>query len=372
MPYARAMRTILPAAALAVALALAAGTAGAQQPPARKQQPLILQRQQLGTTSFATSARARMRSGDCAGALDAFDAAIAHSIDPSLRRDRGLCHEQLGQPYPAIDDYRAYLSSEPDAPDAEGIRGRLARLEQATSGKSSQGDDDSPPAGGSAGASATVTVGTGDASGQTAPSGKPRDTMDSVDHDNDQARSPLRRGKGLSFAPYFAEHKWFNSGASFGESDTWAECVGLQLRYSLGQLSTLFVEGAYEHFNSSSSSTDAVFGNVQGLSSQIGLELRFPLDPGYDNQFILAPGLGFEHLVESTTLASGASVTVGALVPRVRAGLRHMVDASAAIDLSLDFGVGKFAAYSTGDFPFGGNAPAVPLLAANAALVWGL
>src|SRR5580704_11205041 len=115
------------AAALTFTLTLMAGRAGAQPsnvpPPTKKQQPLILQKQQLGTTGYALVARSRMRNGDCAGALEAFDAAIMHSIDPTLQRDRGLCHEQLGHPYPAIDDYRAYLTAEPDAADAEGIRG---------------------------------------------------------------------------------------------------------------------------------------------------------------------------------------------------------------------------------------------------------
>jgi hypothetical protein len=393
MPYAWSMRTIHAAACLAAALALVSGTAAAQHGgPAQhgqaqqgeKQQPLILEKQQLGTAAFASVARARMRGGDCAGALDAFDAAIAHSIDASIRRDRGLCHEQLDHPYPAIDDYRAYLTAEPDAPDAEGIRGRLARLEQNTSGKSSQGDDTSVPSssgtsstgGGAVAGSASVTVsGTAEASGDGAQastsSSSPRDPMDYVARDSDVMRSPLRTGKGFSFAPYFSEHKWFNSGSSFGDSDTWAECVGLQLRYSFSHLTTLFIEGAYQHFNSTSASTDSVVGSIQGMTSQIGLELRFPLDPQYDNQLIVAPGLGFDHIVVSTTLASSSANSEGAIIPRARFGWRHMVDSSASIDLSLDAGVGKFAQYD-GDFPFGGNGQEVAMLGLNLALVWGL
>jgi hypothetical protein len=382
------MRTSPAACSLAAALTLATTLASAQRPPNHKQPPLVLEKQQLGTAAFATVARARMSSGDCAGALDAFDAAINHSMDATLRRDRGLCHEQLGHPYPAIDDYRAYLTAKPDEPDSDGIRVRLAKLEESTSGKSSQGDDDDvPPAApggtqgattGSASASATVKIGTDDAvnadgtSGTQPSSGSQgHDAMDYVEHDNDVMRSPLRRGKGFSFAPYFAEHKWFNSGASFGESDTWAECIGLQLRYSLGRIATVFLEGAYQHFNSNSSSTDSLQGTIQGLTSQVGLELRFPLDEDYDNEFIVAPGLGFDHIVATTTLASNVTTTAGAIIPRVRAGWRHMLDSNAAIDLSLDFGVGKFAQYD-GDFPFGGNGSEVAMIAANAALVWGL
>src|SRR4051794_22949687 len=80
----------------------------------------------------STVARSRPRSGDCAGPLPSFDAAVRITIDPSLRRDRGLCHEKLGHPYPAIEDYRAYITARPDANDADQIRDRLARLEEQT------------------------------------------------------------------------------------------------------------------------------------------------------------------------------------------------------------------------------------------------
>jgi hypothetical protein len=407
MPYAWSMRTIHAAGPLAVALVLVSSAASAQRhhsqqqqgqgqasqpgaaraagPAGPKQQTFILEKEQLGTAAFASVARARMHNGDYAGALDAFDAAILTSIDASLRRDRGLCHEQLGQPYPAIDDYRAYLTSEPDAPDAEGIRGRLAQLEQQTSGKSSQNDDDTPPPasiGASATAAGSVSVGvagnapSADAQAGAAPSGDPPDSMDTVQHDNDMMRSSLRRGRGFGFAPYFSEHKWFFQGSNLGDSDTWAECVGLQLRYSFGRTATLFLEGAYQHFNSTADSTSQVVGSIQGLTSQLALELRFPLDPDYNNQLIVAPGIGFDHIVVSTTLASGSSDSEGALVPRARFGWRHMVDNSAAVDLSLDVGVGKFSPYtavdSSGSFPFGGPGSAAPMLALNVALVWGL
>ena len=103
MPYAWSMRTIHAAGPLAVALVLASSAASAQRqlpaaapgpasqpgaaraagPAGPKQQTLILEKEQLGTAAFASVARARMRNGDCAGALDAFDAAILHSIDAS-------------------------------------------------------------------------------------------------------------------------------------------------------------------------------------------------------------------------------------------------------------------------------------------------
>ena len=47
-------------------------------------------------------ARTRLAKGDYAGALEAFDAALRTSMDVTVHRDRGLCHEQLGHPFPAI------------------------------------------------------------------------------------------------------------------------------------------------------------------------------------------------------------------------------------------------------------------------------
>lgn len=69
-------------------------------------------------------------NGRCAEALDAFDRAILHRTrDAALRRDRGRCHAELGHRLPAIEDYRAYLSMAPDAPDAGAVRERLVALE---------------------------------------------------------------------------------------------------------------------------------------------------------------------------------------------------------------------------------------------------
>lgn len=79
----------------------------------------------------AATARQLASSGRCEAALALFDSAIeARSGDAALRRDRGLCHERLAHPAPAIDDYRAYLSMQPTAPDAGPIRARLDALEQ--------------------------------------------------------------------------------------------------------------------------------------------------------------------------------------------------------------------------------------------------
>src|ERR1019366_6133794 len=149
MLYAWNMRKVLAAvsSALAVAVvAIPAGVAQAQPDKARaahdyKSQPLNLHREQLGTVAYAGNARARMRAGDCEGALASFDLALSTSNqDPTLYRDRGLCHEKLGHPFPAVDDYRVYLTDVPDAPDAPAIRERLARLEDETTGRAPAAD----------------------------------------------------------------------------------------------------------------------------------------------------------------------------------------------------------------------------------------
>src|ERR1700678_1339679 len=136
MLYPWSMRKALSAGLSATAVLLAAVLASAQDAPKPKykSQPLNLHRGGSGPQA-GELARARMKSGDCAGALDAFDAALAQSHEATLYRDRGLCHDKLAQPCPAIDDYRAYLTSAPDATDADDVRDRLAKLEDETSGR---------------------------------------------------------------------------------------------------------------------------------------------------------------------------------------------------------------------------------------------
>src|SRR5262245_17436416 len=73
-------------------------------PPPRRQNPQLNLRRDEAGGADAHTARARARANDCAGALASFDAAIRTNIDPTLRRDRGLCHEKLGNPFPAMDD----------------------------------------------------------------------------------------------------------------------------------------------------------------------------------------------------------------------------------------------------------------------------
>jgi hypothetical protein len=120
----------------ALSVLLTSGVAEAQrvapQPgQARRQDDVrqfYLNKDGTPAVAAAANARARARSGDCKGALDAFDTSIRYWQEPTLRRDRGLCHEQLGNPYPAIEDYRAYLTGAPQATDYDQIKARLDAL----------------------------------------------------------------------------------------------------------------------------------------------------------------------------------------------------------------------------------------------------
>jgi hypothetical protein len=314
-----------------------------------------------------------MRASDWAGALEAFDAAVRTSTDPGFRRDRGMCHERLGHAYPAIDDYRAYLTVAPDAPDADGVRERLGKLEQETLGYSSASTDAPGDVEGGASAAASVQV-----TSAKAPTTPRRDQMEYVEREDDPLQTPLRRGKGWSLAPFLFLHKWGNnparigltpgaaSGSSFGDSGTWAEGVGLEFRYSLSPSSALVLEAGYEHFNS----TAIDLAIVSGLSSQMAYEWRLPMDAEYQNQFIVAPGLGYEHLVVQPSDAQTQSLSLGAFVPRVRFGWRHLLASSAGTEVSLDGGAANFFAYS--HFPFDSSNSTSFLLALNVALIWGL
>ena len=359
------------AVAVALAVGLAQGPARAQskadaQHEANrhyKPQPLNLRREQLGSTAYAADARKRMAGGDCEGALTSFDAALrTANEDPTLYRDRGLCHEKLGHPYPAIDDYREYLTDAPDAPDAEGFRTRLAQLEEETSGRApspSANDDTNVP---SATATASVTVGTEGASASTGATS--RDKLQYWDSEDDPRNVSMRRGKGFALAPFFSLHKWFFSGTSFGASETWSESVGGQLRYQIGPVGGFLLEAGYEHFNSTSLDPFT----IGGLTSQIAFEARFPLDPEYDNQLFLAPGFGYEHVTFAPSSGDFSSIAANAIVPRLRFGYRHMVMENASLDFSIDGGWAKW--FVSNDEGTGLSNSA--LIAANVAIVWGL
>jgi hypothetical protein len=360
------MRKIHVAAALALGLGLTQGGARADQGGQTgagpkdasairkyKAQPLNLHKDQLLLVD-ANTARARMRAGDCAGALDAFDAALrGDAEDATLYRDRGLCHEKLGHPYPAMDDYRAYLTAAPDAPDAPGVRDRLSRLEDETSGRApatAANDDTNVPSM----EAASVPP--------PAKANQPADT-----DEDDTLSSPLRRGRGFGLAPWFSVQKWLFKGSSFGDANTWAEAIGGQLRYSVGSVGSFYLEVGYEHFDS----TRIDSAGIQGLTTLVGFEARFPLDARYDNQLILGPEVGYDHLKMEPSNPAMATISGNAVIPRIRFGYRRMIQRSTSFDVSLDAGYAFWFAsgQSGGGIP---DLSSTLLVAANIAVVWGL
>jgi len=298
-----------------------------------------------------------MKNGDYAGALDGFDAAIAQSQEPSLYRDRGLCHEKLEQPYPAIDDYRTYLTGAPDAADADDIRDRLAKLEDETSGRPPRTTDDTavPTAAPESGAVAP-------ASGSTTDSNK----LQYAEVDEDAMRTPLRAGQGWSVTPFLSVRGWVAGSTPNGSSAVSAESVGAQFRYATTPHGALLLEAGYEIFNL----TDSDSATISGLSAQVGYEFRVPLDVEYVNQVLVTPGLGYEHLAVSPTNAQVPAFTLGSFVPRARLGIRHLLTPGAALEFSIDAGVANFFQYSK--FPYDSNQSPTILLAANVGMVWAL
>jgi hypothetical protein len=286
--------------------------------------PSAVEREQIGSVSLTNEARARARRGDCAGALAAFDEAIKTTTDPTLRRDRGLCHEKLDNPYPAVDDFRAYLSAMPDAPDADDIRDRLGRLESRLG------------LGGPAKPTKRVAVSDDDPFHGEGRSLTTSTRYDSTALDESDDSSPLRRGSGAVLAGYLGARRWFAPTGGGSSAGLWAETVGLRLGYSWSETSSVLFEIGYERFNQPEAS--AITSN--GLSLQLGYEARVPVS-GIDNNFIFGLGVGFDQLLNSTNAVSTETVpNVGALYGRLRLGYRHNFGPGAAFELDLDGGLG--------------------------------
>jgi hypothetical protein len=104
------------------------------------------------------------------------------------------------------------------------------------------------------------------------------------------------------------------------------------------------------------------------LTSLVGLEFRIPLDAEFDDQILVMPALGYEHL--SVNFSGSTGTSLGAFVPRLRIGYRHLIKPSTALDFSIDGGAGNFFDY--GSFPYQSSNPVVGLIAANVSIAWGL
>lgn len=316
-----------------------------QNGPAPSSRQFTLRREEPGGGQGA-AARGRARTGDCEGALPLFDAALRVSIEPTLRRDRGLCHEKLNHPYPAMDDYREYLVQRPNAEDADQIRARLAALEEqhGMGAKDAVREEDN---GGSYKASAVVsattqTEGSGSASSSSSSSGAYRAETRVRQGDNekyddflDKEReadlaydSPLRYGQGFVTGLFLHIPRHF---IADGKTSDMGYSVGATLRYALGKTVTLVSEIGYAGIGSSGT-TEAVGGPLLFF----GPEFRFALERTAANQLFLGFGVGYENYTSKQ-----ASDAVHLLLGRGRFGYRHVFGSSIGLDLMLDGGLGN-------------------------------
>lgn len=302
----------------------------------------------------AGTARQRARAGDCAGALPAFDAAVRVTIEPTLRRDRGLCHEKLGDPYPAIDDYRAYVTARPDAPDADQIRDRLARLEEQMGvGRPSaqsvkEREEGSGPAGGASFSLGTAEASSSGSSGSSSSRSKsssarkdeplgPRKGEKERSYDYYAAQekladsadtSPLRFGTGWAIGPFLQIPRYFFTN---GNTSDLGAAVGATIRYSGSSSLTLIIDVGYIEYGTSGFTSNKLSGPLVSA----GVEWRIPLDAWASNQLFLGIGPNFERYTLAQT-----ELGLNVLNVRGKFGFRHVFGPAFGLEAAVDGGPG--------------------------------
>jgi hypothetical protein len=282
--------------------------------------------------------RTKSREGDCVSALDYFDRAISVHPRPDLVRDRGLCHDKLNHPYPAIRDYRAYLAERPDAPDADQIRARLGALQ------------------GSVGVSKEDNKGDSAAVADTPAQRAALETMiDEERLSDDAATSPLRRASGFSLGFYGGMRTYLgNSGNSSvsssgvitpknngffdtGHSEDLNYEIGITGRYAVGAYFDLLVQGGL-----------VSSGKVGATSAQSGPgfllagQLRIPFGKYGSDQLLVAFGPGYERYSNKVTATASVINVVG------RLGYRHVFGHNLGVEL---VGYGGLAHFTYVDAP---------------------
>lgn len=363
-----ARRKLASASVSSLLVAFAAMEAAAAPPESGRAQPggpkqssaqFTLRRDEAGGAE-GVAARNKARAGDCAGALPLFDAAVKNTIDVTLRRDRGLCHEKLGHPYPAIDDYRAYASARPEASDADPIRERLARLEEQTGqgGPSARAvKDEGSGASGSAAASAgggraEASVSLGGSSSSSAKARRDEPTTSDRNYDEYVAQekiadsaetSSLRYGQGWVLGPVLHLPRYF-----FGQGGTsdMAYAAGGRFGYSTSASVMILLEGAYAAIGTSGKASAA-----GGPLVMLGVELRIPISRYASDQLLLGAGAGFERYV-----ASGTRLGVDYVPARFKLAYRHVFGPALALDLGADGGPVYAKPDGGGDGKLGGVA----------------
>lgn len=327
------------------AAALVSGSAFAQKapPPRGRGQAFNLNQADASATS-AARARSKAQANDCAGALPLFDEAIRITIEPTLRRDRAACHDKLGNPNAAIDDYRAYLYARPEAADAKDVEERIQVLEGQL--ESARKADEKNSSGGGAKASASLSLNgeksearvgggadSGDEKGKGGPAATSYDDYAAQVKRRDEAEaSGLRTGTGGSFGFYGTVRSFVGSGG-FGEKIGYS--VGVTPRYSFTSYFALVGELGFAGFGTRARTASG------GIAAWVGAEFRLKLDPYGSNAILFGAGPGFERYA-GLDRSNPAALNTAHL--RGRLGFRHVFGANLALDLSFDPAV-VFAAY---------------------------
>jgi hypothetical protein len=330
-----AVSRTLKAAVLFVS-ALVSSNAFAQKAPPRAPSPRS-RNQSFNMTSSdqaaspAARARAKARADDCAGALPLFDEAVRLTIEPTLRRDRGACHDKLGNPTAAVEDYRAYLYARPEASDAKEVEERIQVLEGQIENDKKSSDD--PDKGGPS-ASASLSIngekteghvgGSGGADDKRASKGSSYDDFAARVKRRDEAEtSPLRTGIGGIFGFYgsFRAFPTSFNGSNIGYS------VGIAPRYAFTSYFTLLGELGFAGFGTRARQA------LGGPALWVGAEFRIKLDPYGSNHILLGAGPGYERYVGLDRTNESAFNTFHV---RGRIGFRHVFGSNLGLEANFD------------------------------------
>jgi hypothetical protein len=330
------------------------GTAHAQSAPPtpgadNNGKPLNLQRNRTGDAA-AETARARARAGDCAGALPEFDEALKSSHDVELIRDRGICHDKLGNRYPALEDLRAYVAARPEAADAEAIRQRVAALEGAVDNKRELKNTARAD---SAGAETDVDVyaanrGEGAAQLHNEPIGAKAGEQEKdygyykeQERLNDEAKdSALRYGHGVILGVQVGIPKYyFGKG---GVSD-WAYRVNGRLGYAFNTYFAAYAELGLVGIGKSGDLT-----SFEGPMLGLGAEVKIPLTARATDQLFLRLAFEYEHYILNKTRAVSNSVPA-----QFSFGYRRILGKAVGLEIMADGGP-VMTITEGGDTSFGG------------------
>ncbi len=116
-------------------------------------------------------------------------------------------------------------------------------------------------------------------------------------------RTPLRGGKGWSLAPFFSEHKWFG-GTRVRRRQRQPDMERIARHAGPLRGRRRGAPSWQRSATSTSTRPPSIGVQLSGLTSLVGYELRFPLDPGYDDQVLVVPELGYENLEVSSSDAT--------------------------------------------------------------------